>query len=75
MTSVPPGWGTDNITAYFDLARKNTFASFANAGVRFKKIAQVEAAFNLVRENLHNPDRVWISSPDPQQAAEAELKG
>ena len=38
----PDGWGDDELTAYFEHARQNSFASFANAADAYAKLAESE---------------------------------
>src|SRR5687767_4639291 len=52
---TPPGWADDSLTAYFDHARRNSFASFVQAGDQYHRLAQIAEAFDLVRNNLHDP--------------------
>lgn len=56
MADRPPGWGEDALTRYFDLSRSNTFASFVLTGERYRKLAGVASALDLVRHNLHDPE-------------------
>lgn len=56
MANVPPGWGEDELTGYFEHSRRNSFASFVHTGERYRKLAQVAAACELVRDSLHEPE-------------------
>jgi hypothetical protein len=47
---IPPGWGKDELTQYFDAARDNMFASFVNLRDRYNQILQV--------------DRIWKKGTD-----------
>lgn len=51
----PDGWGDDELTAYFEHARQNSFASFANAADAYAKLAAVAQTFDIPRNRLHDP--------------------
>lgn len=55
MKPAPPRWGEDKLTAFFDLARENSFASYARLRGHWAKLLEIDSAFLLITENLVNP--------------------
>lgn len=47
MEVAPPNWGHDPITAYFDTARINAYATFVNWTQEFSLLRDIDGAFRL----------------------------
>jgi hypothetical protein len=43
--NVPPLWGNDKLTDFFDMARSNAFGSFSNLREEYASIAAIDEAF------------------------------
>jgi len=74
LQDPPAGWGNDDITAFIDHARQNCFATYANLRQEYAKIAEVDAIFRKVPDNLINtPD--WFAALFLLRAHSAFLAG
>ena len=54
LPDPPAGWSTDNITGFIDNVRLNCFATYANFQQEYAKLAEIEALFRKLLENLIN---------------------
>jgi len=61
LPESPAGWGTDGITGFIDNARLNCFATYANLRQEYAKLAEVDAVFRKLVENLINT-RDWFAA-------------
>jgi hypothetical protein len=50
----PTGWGTDELTRFFDFARGNSFANFEDLKSDYKKLSEIDAVFEVVVKNLNH---------------------
>lgn len=53
--SPPAGWGDDALSQFIDAVRNNVYASFANLRPQYRRLAEIDAAFRLIADNLTNP--------------------
>lgn len=53
MNEVPPGWGSDDLTEYFDVARSNAYASYVNRQKLFGLIVEANSLFRVIDMNNH----------------------
>lgn len=61
LPNPPPQWGNDEITKFFDVARANQYATFANLKVEFGKLVAIDMAFRKLIDNLsHSKD--WFAA-------------
>jgi hypothetical protein len=51
----PPGWGTDDLTKFFDTARYNQWATFWNKQGPTKKLIAIDAQFAKASKDWLNP--------------------
>jgi hypothetical protein len=56
MPEPPPKWGTDEITKFFDTARGNAYATFANLNAEYGRIAQIDGALRKLGGNLNHSE-------------------
>lgn len=54
--AVPPGWGNDELTKFWDAARRNQFGTFVNKPI-YKRMSDIDALF--VRMSAG-----WLNPPD-----------
>ena len=54
LPDPPPGWGTDELTNYFDFARGNSFANFENLKSDYDELSKIDAVFEEVVKNLNH---------------------
>ena len=52
---VPPGWGTDELTAFIDAARNNQHGTFFRKRPAMQKLVAIDAQFAKVTKNWMNP--------------------
>jgi hypothetical protein len=52
---IPPGWGKDKVTEYYEIMRKNCFATFHNQKTLFNRIVGINDAFNKINEYMKKP--------------------
>jgi hypothetical protein len=55
--AVPPGWGTDELSKFWDAARQNQFGTFAQKQPVYKRLSDIDALFVRVSKN-------WLNPPD-----------
>ena len=60
MLSVkpPPSWGDDELTSFFEGARSNSFATFANFPDSYKRIRDIDALFTELFTDFRDPDDI-----------------
>lgn len=56
--TMPVAWGKDKLTEFFDAARSNQVATFANKQERFAKLREIDDCFLKIGENLINPQNI-----------------
>jgi len=61
LPNPPPGWGNDEITKFFDVARGNTYATFANLQPEFQKLIGIDKAYRKLVDNL-NQTKDWFAA-------------
>ncbi len=62
FTNQPPtGWGTDDLTSFFDQARQNQWATFDNHPELAKAVLFVDACYHEVSKDWTNPKQNKIS--------------
>ncbi len=61
LQNPPPQWGNDEITKFFDVARANQYATFANLGPEFKKLIAIDKAFRKLIDSL-NHSQDWFAA-------------
>jgi len=54
--NVPPKWGKDSLSEFIDMARNNTFATFANLPDQYNILKNIHDIYTLVKNNLHKTD-------------------
>jgi hypothetical protein len=59
--SVPPSWGNDSLSGFFEAARKNQFGTFVNKKEWFTRIADIDKLFVKVSKE-------WVNPRDPLAA-------
>jgi hypothetical protein len=52
---VPPGWGTDELSKFWDEARSNQFATFMKKRPIYNRLVAIERAFAEVSKGWTNP--------------------
>lgn len=52
----PPGWGSDELTKFFDAARHNQWATFANKRIVTEKLIPLDALLVRVSKDWLNPE-------------------
>ena len=58
---VPSGWGEDHLSRFIDNTRSNVFASFANLPKTYQRLADIDAGFRMIGENLKNPPDWFVA--------------
>jgi hypothetical protein len=53
--TVPVAWGKDALTGFFETARSNQIATFANKSVESAKLVEIDDCFVKISGNLLNP--------------------
>src|SRR5258705_2470220 len=72
---VPPGgWGADEITAFIDNARLNSFATYANLRPEYGKVAEIDVLFRKLADYLLNT-KDWFAAFFLLRAHSAFLAG
>jgi hypothetical protein len=51
---IPEGWGNDSLSAFIELANRNTFGAFVQYNDWFTRLQKIDAAFGTFSENLLN---------------------
>jgi hypothetical protein len=54
---VPPGWGTDELSRFWDAGRQNQFGTFAQKQPIYKRLSDIDALFVRVSKD-------WLNPPD-----------
>jgi hypothetical protein len=52
---VPPGWGHDELSKFWDAARNNQIATFVRKGPAYSKLARIDALFCAISKDWLNP--------------------
>jgi hypothetical protein len=52
--NVPEGWGKDTLSAFIELANRNTFGAFVHYKDWFTRLQEIDATFNKFSENMLN---------------------
>jgi Protein of unknown function (DUF2442) len=60
--NVPPGWGEDRLTAFFDLAQQHAFAISVHYAELASAIIRVDHAFDVFVQNWINPEIATAAS-------------
>ena len=55
---LPPGWGDDDLTSYFELAYRNRFATFANKRPVFDRLIAIDSCYMEIAKNWLNPKKL-----------------
>ena len=53
--NLPTGWGTDELSKFWDAARSNQFATFVNKRPAYQRLAAIDHAFLEVSKRWTNP--------------------
>lgn len=61
MQAAPKGWESNKIAQFFDGARGNQFATFANEPGVFARYSDIDKVFRLVQENVLHRSTHWFS--------------
>jgi hypothetical protein len=56
--SPPPGWGDDELTAFFDMAHHNRFATFFQRKEAFARLVRIDRCFLTIAKDWLNPQSV-----------------
>jgi hypothetical protein len=56
---TPKEWGGDTLATFLDTSRRNVIASFVQLRPKYQRLADIDAGFRLIGENLHEP-RDWF---------------
>jgi hypothetical protein len=59
--AVPPGWGQDELTKAWDLARANQLATFANKRGALKRLASIDRTFTTIVQGWRNPQSELVT--------------
>lgn len=51
----PPRWGQDNLSAFIETARRNTFATFVQMHQVWDLLVQIDGAYRRAIEGMHPP--------------------
>lgn len=57
---LPKGWGEDKITAFFDTARENCYATFHNDSSYFKRLIEINKIFLSAIDYMEN-SKSWFA--------------
>jgi hypothetical protein len=60
-TPVPPSWGKDSLSEFMDIARNNSFATFANCPDQYKVLSAIDGIYRHAIDNLVNTPE-WFAS-------------
>lgn len=58
MSELPKGWASDSLSSFFDVARNNLLASFANLRGEYSAIRDIDAAFLALLEGWTDPESI-----------------
>jgi hypothetical protein len=53
-SAIPEGWGQGSLSAFIDLANRNTYGTFVHYKDWFERLQQIDATFNKFSANLFN---------------------
>ena len=59
---VPPGWGTDKLTEFFDLARQHAFGTFHNLKAESQRLSAIDAVFLGMIDGWQNPSNPIVAA-------------
>src|SRR5262245_51087760 len=74
LPGPPRSWGNDEVTAFIDNARLNSFASYANLRSEYAKLSEIDAIFRKLVESLLNT-KDWFAAFFLLRAHSAFLAG
>src|SRR3972149_11921583 len=74
LPAPPAGWGGDEVTAFIDNARLNSFATYANLRPEYGAVAEIDVVFRKLVGNLLNT-RDWFAAFFLLRAHSAFLAG
>src|SRR5262245_46279549 len=74
LPAPPGGWGGDEVTAFIDNARLNSFATYANLRAEYGKVSEVDIVFRKLVEYLFNT-KDWFAAFFLLRAHSAFLAG
>lgn len=60
-TPVPPSWGKDSLSEFMDIARNNSFATFANCPAQYKILTAIDGVYRHAIDNLINTPE-WFAA-------------
>ena len=60
-TTVPPGWGDDPLTSFFDEGRKHSFASHHRLKGEFERLRVIDSAFVAVFDQWLDPENTLVA--------------
>jgi hypothetical protein len=55
-SNVPPGWGSDELSKFWDAARANQFGTFVKKRLIYERLVAIDRAFFEVRQQWANPN-------------------
>ena len=61
LPNPPPNWGSDEVTRFFDTARGNQYATFANLHGEFQRLIAIDRAYRKLVDNL-NHSKDWFAA-------------
>jgi hypothetical protein len=61
LRDPPPGWETDEISKFLDVARSNSYATFHNLRSEYQKLVDIDIAFRKAVDSLINT-KDWFAA-------------
>jgi len=61
LPDKPPGWGTDELSNFLDVARSNSYATFHNLRDEYRRLEDIDGAFRKVVDSLINT-KDWFAA-------------
>ncbi len=58
---IPPGWGSDSLTSFIDLARDHAFGSFHNLQGEYAALRTIDTAFLALIDGWLDPENVFAA--------------
>jgi len=58
MPSIPPGWGQDGLSSFWEAGRNNQFGTFVRKRPIFGNLVGIDNAFTAVSKAWLNPDAI-----------------
>jgi len=58
LPKPPPGWGQDPLSEFFDVARRNLFATFDTLRPEYMRLSEIDRAFRSFLDKLDNTPEV-----------------